>query len=82
MESGVYKIVSPEKVYILTEKYMEKNKYGKSHWFEPPPDKTLIGLLVEAEKHQRIVYVACFLQVGIPYFCKKFFPTLVWDFFC
>jgi|GEM_PF-6742231 len=24
----------------------------------------------------------CFLQVEIPYFCKKFFPTPVRNFFC
>jgi len=46
---------NPEKVYILPEKYMEKDKYGKSHWFEPPLDKTLVGLLVEAKKHQNVV---------------------------
>jgi len=57
IKAGKWHKYNPEKVYILPEKYMEKDKNGKSHWFEPPMDRSLVGLLVEAKKHQRVVYV-------------------------
>jgi len=77
----------PEKVYILPEKYMEKDKYGKSHWFEPPPDKTLVGLLVEAEKHQKVVYVVtvpspkkyAHIHNRWPMLTKTFFQDVIFE---
>ena len=60
IKKGWWNRFNPEKVYIPALKYMEKDKEGKSHWFEVDDGKYIVGLKVKWND-----IVACYI-VTIP----------------
>ncbi|MEC9491138.1 hypothetical protein [Flexistipes sp.] len=57
IKAGKWHKYNPEKVYILADQYMEKDKDGQSHWFEPPQGKLPVGLMLNAGENEKVVYV-------------------------
>jgi len=66
VKSGKWECYAPRAVLIPVQRFMEKDRDGRSHWFDVPADAMIQGLLATRGEEERVYVVTVDAPADFP----------------